>query len=144
MSLLVKIGDGKKKQRKTGKVCKRGRTRESPNEEGGGGGEPTSAANPVVPGRKRRSQSRPRALTAQSRAELRNPLRSCNPRKATASSSHRHGLKCRCCSREGEISRPRGWSPPILGNRACKPCAPAAAGRFWGPLTQGRGAGERK
>jgi hypothetical protein len=42
---------------RTGKVCKRGGTRESGFEEGVAGS-PTQTANPAVPGRKRRSQGR--------------------------------------------------------------------------------------
>lgn len=55
---LVTSGMGKNPNpRRTGKVCTRGGTREPQFEEGGGGGDPTPAANPAVPGRKRRSQS---------------------------------------------------------------------------------------
>lgn len=52
---------------RTEKVCRRGGKRASGIERGGGG-EPTPAANPAVPGRKRRSHRRPQDLPAQSRA----------------------------------------------------------------------------
>ena len=82
----------------------------------GGGGEPTPAANPAVPGRKRRSHRRPRDLPAQSRSARLHP-RSCSvpllhSERGLRSFLVRHVLRCHSRCREGEISRSGCCDPP--------------------------------
>ena len=101
-------------QPRTEKVCRRGGRRASGIERGGGG-EPTPAANPAVPGRKRRSHRRPQDLPAQSRAARLHP-RSCSvprlhPERGRRSFLGRHVLRCHSGCREGEIRRPGCCDP---------------------------------
>lgn len=115
------------KKRRTGKVCKRGGTREPRIEEGGGGGDSTLAANPAVPKRKRRSQSRPRphcsvprlalepALLLTRRVSLCSPL---SPSADMASGATPTAVKVRLEVLAAAVSLAQCSLAPVPGARA--------------------------
>lgn len=151
-------GGGKKKPTENRKALQKGGTRGPRTEEGGGEGEPTLAANPAVPGRKRRSQIRQTVPATLICASCLNPLgfRPCASVLA-ASSCRRNGPRCQPHGREGEISHPGYCSPrsqvlsrSCSGDRASGPCAlpvrPCSGGKGLGHgtldgLDQRQGAG---